>query len=73
MFFFFFFHSVRRHGEQAEHAVGPGAAVSHSQEVLRELRGRDGEPGDYKHRPQPGPHVPQGKRRILISVKRKKK
>ncbi len=39
-----YFLSMCWYGEQAEHAVRPGAAVPHSEEVLRELRGRDGKP-----------------------------
>lgn len=49
------------HREQAEHAVGPGSAVPHPEEVLRELRSRNGQPRDHEHRPQSGPHLPQSK------------
>ena len=57
----FSFSSVCWHGEQAEHAVGPGTAVPHPKEVLRELWSGDGQPGDHQHRPEQGPHLPQSK------------
>ena len=56
-----FLSSVCRHGEQAEHALRPGAAVPHPEEVLRELWSGDGQPGDHQHRPEQGPHLPESK------------
>lgn len=52
--------SVSRHGKQTQHSVRPGPAVPHPEEALRELRGRHGEFGDYQHRSEPQPLLPQG-------------
>ena len=65
--------SVSRHGEQTQHSVRPGPAVPHPEEALRELWGRHGEFGDYQHRSEPQPLLPQGTdsepplRRFLVS------
>ena len=55
------FCSVHRDGKQAEHPVRPGAAVPHPAQILRELRSRDGQPGDHQHRPQPRSLLPKGR------------
>lgn len=53
--------SVCWYGEQAKHAVWPGPTVPDPEEVLRKLWSRHGQPWDHEHRPQPEPHLPQGK------------
>lgn len=57
--------SVCWHREQAELPLWPGAAVPGPAQVLWELRGSDGQPGDHQHRAQQRPLLPEGKQAAL--------
>lgn len=53
--------SVCWHREQAELPLWPGAAVPGPAQVLWELRGSYGQPGNHQHRAQQRPLLPAGK------------